>query len=493
MGIDMDLFSESANVKKIIREREKWLETLNIPDREETLFAIELFLKSVDRFFNLENHPQTSADPVTRNFSVEVRIIRDVIRDLKRLFDETLAAEDSSAFVFQRYIESRLLPDSARDKFYEKYLKQPTPRDSLYLLIISFENIYEVINNILMLPKVGLSLFQSLGQIITRNIMINKYFNPFIYKGFSPLYDKITNPAINRVVKNITDPQLKRVVSILILTFNRFLHYLRYINMDEKSLELLRKNIVIFTLINSELKSFLIFLEKNVPDILSVDNPSDFTSKRGEFLDLVDSINFQITLEMRKINHQILKNFCQLTNILRIRSALENAQGILKNFFQQNIVHILKIFQPDLDGKDVFRDFISRLEESLRLREDVYIFIKIVEKLVSVLEDPDARKSEIRDVIRGLTDFIAYFQSLAFKSVRYSDHEKFVEFFDWFARQEWEEIIEKKGIKPELIQYLKGFQIFLETVLVQIGNRSELQNVPFEREQAEIILKQFIS
>ncbi len=490
----MDFFSgESADVKKIIKRREKWLETLNIDQKEEKLFAIELFLKAVDRFFNLDNHPQSELDTVTRDFSTEIKIVRDVLKDLKHLFDDTLAAEDSSAFVFQRYIESRLLSDNARDKFYERYLKQPSPRDSLYLLIISFENIYEIINNILLLPKVGLSLFQSLGQIITRNIMINKYFNPFIYKGFSPMYDKITNPVINKIVKSIKDPELKKSASLLILTFNRFLHYLKYVNMDEKSLDLLRKNIVIFTLINSELTFLIFLLEKNVPEILNIDDPSKFTAERGEFLDLVDAINFQISLEMRKINNQVLKNFCQLTNILRIRSSLENAQGILKNFFQQNIVNILKVFKPDLDGKEVFKDFISRLEESMRLREDVYIFIKIVGLLIEKLENPQKTKVNLSDIIKGLSDFIAYFQSLAFKSVRYSDHEKFVEFFEWFAKYPWDGVIKNGIISEDGLSYLKSFKIFLETVLVQIGNRSELQNVPLDREQAEIIFRQFIS
>ncbi len=489
----MDFFAESTNVIKIIKERERWLGTLKIEEKEETLFAIELFLKAVDRFFNLDNHPASEVDPVSRNFSVEVKIVRDIVRELKRLFDDTLAAEDSSAFVFQRYIESRLLPDNARDRFYEKYLRQPTPRDSLYLLIISFENIYEVVNNVLMLPRIGLSLFQSLGQLITRNIMINKYFNPFIYRGFSPIYDKITNPAINKVVKGIKDSDLKKSASLLILTFNRFLHYLRYVNMDEKSLDLLRKNIVIFTLINSELNHLLKLLEKSIPELLKVDDPSKFTAQRGEFLDLVDSINFQISLEMRKINHQVLRNFCQMTNILKIRSSLENAQGILKNFFQQNIVNILRIFSPDIDGKEVFKDFISRLEESMRLREDVYVFIKIVGIFLDRLGDPKANKRGLKDVLKGLTDFISYFQSLAFKSVRYSDHEKFVEFFEWFSRQPWEEIIENGIVSGEIIQYLESFKIFLETVLVQIGNRSELRNISLDREQAEIILRQFIS
>ncbi len=489
----MDFLRESANVTRIRRERDKWLETLKIEDKEETLFAIELFLKAIDRFFNLENHPVSDLDPVSRNFSVEVKIVRDIVRELKRLFDDTLAAEDSSAFVFQRYIESRLLPDNARDRFYEKYLKQPTPRDSLYLLIISFENIYEVVNNVLLLPRIGLSLFQSLGQLITRNIMINKYFNPFIYKGFSPIYDKITNPAINKVVKGIKDSDLKKSVSLLILTFNRFLHYLKYVNMDEKSLDLLRKNIVIFTLINSELNYLLKLLERSIPELLKVDDPAKFTSQRGEFLDLVDSINFQISLEMRKINHQILKNFCQLTNILKVRSSLENAQGILKNFFQQNIVNILRVFEPDIDGREVFKDFISRLEESMRLREDVYVFIRIISLFIEKLENPSPSVGALRNILTGLTDFLAYFQSLAFKSVRYSDHEKFVEFFDWFGRQPWNDILEKGLVSEDLIQYLKSFKIFLETVLVQIGNRSELQNVPLDREQAEIILHQFIS
>ena len=271
------------------------------------------------------------------------------------------------------------------------------------------------------------------------------------------------------------------------------MHYLKYIDIDEKSLDLLRKNIVIFTLINSELNYLLMLLEKSIPELLRVEDPAKFTAQRGEFLDLVDAINFQISLEMRKINHQILKNFCQLTNILKVRSSLENAQGILKNFFQQNIVNILRVFDPGISGKEVFKDFISRLEESMRLREDVYVFIKIIEIFLGELEKPDFVKGSLRKILKGLTDFIAYFQSLAFKSVRYSDHEKFVEFFEWFARQPWDDIIESGTVSEEMLQYLKSFKIFLETVLVQIGNRSELQNIPLDREQAEIILRQFVS
>jgi len=479
--------------EQIIKVREGWLNEIDIDFKEELLFEVELYLKALDRFFNQDNLPEFSVDPVSRNYFVEIKIIKGILKHLRKLFDKMLTGEDTSNFIFQHYIENRLLPDYARDKFYEKYILQPTPKDSLYLLIITFENLFELINSLVLLPKINLSVYQSIGQIISRTIASSRFFNPFIYKGFSVLYDKISNPEINRIVKNIKDKKLKKSISSLILTMNRFLHYLDYVNVELTALDSLRRNIVIFSLINSEARNIMILIEKDIPDNLKIDNSEEFTAEKGAVIDFVDGLSFQLTIELRKINQQILRDFCQATNILKVKSAVENAQGILKNFFQQNIVNILQIFDSELDGRSVFKDFISRFEESLRLREDLYIFIKLSELIINELDKDGLSRVKTTDLFSALNDFILYFRNLTFKSVRYSDHEEFVNFFDWISKITSNELLESIILQAEMKKRLHSFKIFLETTKSQVENRAELHNVSLDKEKAEIILNQFIN
>ena len=47
-----------------------------------------------------------------------------------------------------------------------------------------------------------------------------------------------------------------------------------------------------------------------------------------------------------------------------IRSRVENSHGILKDCFQQSVVQLAQVFDPEVEGSDIFPDFTAKLEQS---------------------------------------------------------------------------------------------------------------------------------
>jgi len=45
----------------------------------------------------------------------------------------------------------------------------------------------------------------------------------------------------------------------------------------------------------------------------------------------------------------------------------------MKNLTEQSIVQLAQFYNPSLQGEEVFTSFMTRVEQSLRLREDIHV------------------------------------------------------------------------------------------------------------------------
>ena len=99
----------------------------------------------------------------------------------------------------------------------------------------------------------------------------------------------------------------------------------------------------------------------------------------------MDAFAFQLRVEMKKIFELEIKNVSTLTDPRILSNGITRTRGMLSNIFQQAIIEICRVFDPDLLGRDVFKDFLGRLKRSLKLRRDIWLFAKVLERLERVL------------------------------------------------------------------------------------------------------------
>jgi len=481
------------NLAGIIRERNRWFFALEVERKEEKLFELEVMLKGIDRFFNLQNQPISDRDAiVARDFKNQLRILRDAVFRVVVVCRTLLPASEARALHFKNYVESRLLNDYQRAQNIERSLRQNTPEESLYVLCHSFINFHELLNRLVDLDRHSYSLFYHIEQLLSREITGNHYFNPFRAAGFAPHYDVIRSARLTRLIRQLNPPEVKKQFSLLFLLLYKLLKYLHFVETERLDLDRLKNSLLIFALINSETQCLIDLLERDWPQHLH--SIAHFPPERIRVVsDIFDSTAYQLGLEIKKIFELELRDAAASTDLNHLRSGVTRSKGLLTTIFQQAIVALAQVFDPELAGRDLFPDFVSRLEQSIRLRRDVWLFHKVLENLEQIVveSEPKGEPIAIIEAIKTLRNFIFYYQNISFQFVRCYDRDYFQQFFDCLDAFNLADV-EVPFVFQEFKRHTHGFKLFLETTLSNINNRTELHNLPFGAEEGERIFAQFL-
>jgi hypothetical protein len=483
--------NEENNRAARLEQKKGWVASLDLEKKHDLIFELEILLKGLDRFFNIENIPLANMEQaVNLNFIDEMEIVNKFVSRVVDLSGVLLEASRRGDYQFRTYVESRLLGDYERSRWQHLVLEQKTPEDSLLVLYKTFFNLQEMIKGLLALKKVPFSLFFNTGSLLTRQMISNYHFSPARPIEFSPERDKVDNKKIGSMIRMIGDANLQRQVSTIILSFNRLLQYTRFIKPKSDSLETLKSSLLFFALITSEAKYLMEYMEKNLPGILK----NSKHQKTPEFLEICDSLSFQLQMELKKIQDSELLDLSKHQKLANVRTAVENSYGIMVNFFQQTIVMILKVFDPELTGEEIFPVFISRRIQSLKLREDLSVLQTLMDKFEEITETTDAGKS-VDTYIQYLTFQKGWVRKMKIETIplmRYQDLVEFEKYFKMIDNIDLEDL-KITDILEKFIMESKFFKIFVETTLGAINNRMELQNVPLEQETVEKLLKDFIN
>jgi hypothetical protein len=163
-----------------LAERERWLRTLAVDGREEVLFEFEMLLRSLERYFNVHNLPlESQSEILSRDFKEELGAVGETIGRAVQLTQLLLDPPSNRNLVFRKYLESQLADDRTRGKLLEQQLSQETPQESLFLLRSGFAALRGVLEALLRLPSHPYQLFVDVGQLVVREVALNKYFRPF--------------------------------------------------------------------------------------------------------------------------------------------------------------------------------------------------------------------------------------------------------------------------------------------------------------------------
>jgi hypothetical protein len=139
---------------------------------------------------------------------------------------------------------------------------------------------------------------------------------------------------------------------------------------------------------------------------------------------------------------------------------VENSHGILKDCFQQSVVQLAQVFDPDVGGRDIFPDFTAKLEQSVELRDGLA-------GLIRALREFQVRKDQTSAV--RMKEEISRFYDTSMKYLMYRDWSGFELFFI--------EILKCTSLTA-LLQIAHRFETFLMTLYREVQKRSILQPQP---------------
>jgi hypothetical protein len=429
----------------------RWLDEVSRNRKTSYVFELEMWIKCFDRFFRPRNQPIQQGEESTyllNDFREELIIVRDVTLRMSYLANEIMSKERSRLMQFDRYIHNTLRRDYVMDEFLNRLLAQPTPDDSLALLLDSLADLRTLVDDLVRLPEVTFQTFTAMGKLINREIKQCRYIDMLVAYKFKVQFDRVDNPAIASLIKRIPDETLRQDLAKVFLELFRLLRYLDFIERDLENDRPLKNSLLIFSLINSELRILFDFIETRICRNPGVSPP---------VLEVLDSAVFALSQEIKKVFSHELVGLVYLRQAPPIFAKVENSHGMLRNALQQTIVHISQAFDVEFDAKSIFSSYTTRLEESRRLLSQIGRLVEVISEIEPMAD------------LEKLTPLAKVFDEFREHSLKY------LMFKDW---EEYENFVEElSGAKTvEGLRFaLHRFRIYLEALSGEVRKRSVLQ------------------
>jgi hypothetical protein len=445
---------EGARSDLLRRQLRRWTDHVAAAGKADELFELELWLRSFERFFRVGNQPLSERETRAlglRSWSEELRLVDHAILRVVHLCTSILTEEQADMTRFDRYVETNLARDESLDPYIQKLVRLTTPEAALTLLRESFEDLHILLLDLVQLARLPFAAFDAVGKILYREVRRSDLVAMIIDKKFKPVHDRIRNPAIGELIRDIPDPTERRQAAKIFLELFRLLHYLEFTDPDRLSEDSLRDTLLPFALITSETRFLLSYIDRRV---LKGRDPEHPLSQ------VYDSFVYCLPLELKKVVNTELTDISVTRQAENVRTRVENSHGILKDCYQQSVVQLAQAFTPEIDGARIFPDFMAKREQSMRLRDGLAKVTHAVQEFQKVKDEPAAEQMK-----RQISDF-------------YDHHIKYLMYRDWSGFELFYIEILKCSSLSGLTQIAHRFETFLVTLLREVQKRSILDGTP---------------
>jgi hypothetical protein len=429
----------------------RWLEDISRKNKTDAVLELEMWIKCFDRFFRPKNQPSEDGEVkrfLLKDFREELTIVRDVTLRMSFLANQIMSQERSNLLQFDKYISNSLKRDYVMDNFLNRLLAQPTPDDSLALLQEALADVRSLMDELVKLPEVTFRTFTSMGKLTNREIKQCRYIEMLVACKFKVQYDRVENAAIATLIKSLHHEGLRQDLAKVFLELFRLLRYLEFIEKDLRQDRPLKHSLLVFSLVNSELRMLFDFIETRIckqPEISQ------------ECVDALDATIFALSQEIKKVFSHELVGLVYLRHAPPIFAKVENSHGMLKNSLQQSIVQISQAFDPSFDGSQVFSSYVTRLEQSRQLLREISLLLEALRHFEDVAD---------HETLSALRKNFENFREPSLKHLMFKDWEEYEKFLDEIAGSKTREMLRFA---------LHRFRVFMEALHGEVSKRSVLQ------------------
>jgi hypothetical protein len=434
---------------------------------------LDVLLRSLDRFFTIENLTASNEELTAKNFYEELVTAQDTILRVLAILEVVIPESRKNAYWFQKFAETKLLSTRRRDEFKGSLYRQDTPEKGLYLLYDSFINLKGVVSDLMRSGNISYSGFRNIGHIISKEIRENVFFSPFA-RDINPEFDAIDSTAISDIVKKLENRELKKNVSLIFISLFRLLRFLKVVDVAAQRPVPLNSSLAVLIMVRSE-----------IPLLRGLAERAARAAGDSDLAAVLNALSYQFAMEAKRVFQVELRDIHRKREQLHFRGKIENCHGILKNLVEHSIMQMAQAFSPGTTGEEIFPSLATRLEQSLRLREDLVALRMLLSDVEAGSESPGRAR-----LFESLRNYMVYFESFTFRLLRYDDHEEFALFFNEI-RAAKSETVQGAGFR-KVIERMRHFGIFLDTTLRHLDNRTELSGKPVDMERVESLIRQYL-
>jgi hypothetical protein len=420
----------------------------NATDAPEPGCARELaiWLSALPSFFDLKDHPRDGADGdrlAGQNFIHETRIFQQVLRHCLHLClslnSEILSAPPVGG-------------EPADAEFVRALTEPARPSASYYRTYESLSALYGVCRALSQTTTVDAASWSSLGQLFLREFEGSA---ANATPGAMPAGEVLRQrfPALRGLaesaVQQTSAGELTGVLSLLADA----LEHLSFVSTLLAKDQPLKMTLPIFLHVHGRAKEAVSALERMA---------ARAAGEKDELYELFDGAGYAVGMELNKVFCRELAGLAASRRAATIYTRVENAHGLLRDCFQQTILSLALAFDPNFDGSALFDTILSKLQQSLLLRQEIWALSELVRR---------AERDCDRKPLAPLVARLRAFEEGAMRHLMYKDWESFERFVT--------EITAARGA-GELAPVLHRFATYLDALFNQISMRAVLAAHPFD-------------
>ena len=415
---------------------------------------LKMWVRGLRSFFNLRNRPQAEinrADLVKHDWTSELRIVKGALLRASRLVFHLIHLEESDSTIFDDDGVGLSLSDGVSSSV-DSEIEAEHKDDSLYNVAALLGDASELCESLLEAESASLHAWANFGESLMR--VLDRIEES---KAFSQITSRQTALNIPAPLLAITrDVKPAALRADLLRIFSGIFELLNYLNHVEKLLrrdQSLKQTLPLFTLVHDEARALNDFIRTRTLKVEGLEQ---------HLFEILDGTNYALRMELRKVFAHELLELSSLRQAPAIYIKVETAHGLLSNCFRQSAISLAQLFNPSIEGSQLFNEFQTRLEQSIVLRRDLWMLLQLVRRA--------EKEPEPQTIERLMKKLVSFYEG----SLRY------LMFKDWESCERFMEEIGAARGAAELTPVLHRFTAYLEALSSQVNMRAVLLDHPFD-------------
>lgn len=427
----------------------------NVPEvstvsAQETAFTLGLWLSGLESFLRIRTH----------NF-IEANQSKSSSRDWSREFHLTYSALLNCSNSALRLSESLKTLESETEIVIDDKLNTEGKHFDF-----SFEEVFPLaddLKNLILLNEALLrgaphkfgewnSWSEILNAHLQRSAVAARIIENAEREGEKHLPPALLKLLNQKTISSAVEEDLK----IVLPHFAKILRWLEIIGKMLKDDEPLKPTLLIFARIYEQTQVMMNYVRSRL---------LRFASEEDALYGVLDCALYAASIELRKVFNFELAGLSEMRQPISIRARIETAYALLNDCFQLILVQFAQFIEPHYEPTRLFPNFQTKLEQSLALREDLWLVQRVVKQ---------AEQNPNNPLLEKLNDKLNKFLSTSLRFLMYKDCET----FERFA----EEVMRTRN-KKDLVPILHRFGAYLETLFGQVNMRAVLSTFPFDYPQ----------
>ena len=415
---------------------------------------LKMWVRGLRSFFNLRNRPQAEinrADLVKHDWTSELRMVHGALLRASRLVFHLIHLEKSDSTIFDDDEEGLSLSDGVSSSV-DQEVEAEHKDDSLYNVAALLGDASELCESLLEAEAISLHAWTNFGESLMRlfdRIEALRAFQQIVSRQ-ATLNIPAPLLAVTRGVKPAAlSADLLRIFSGIFELLNYLSHVEKLLRRDQS----LKQTLPVFTLVHDEARALNDFIRTRTLKIEGLEQL---------VFEILDGTNYAIRMELRKVFAHELLELNSLKQAPAIYIKVETAQGLLSNCFRQSAISLAQLFNPSIEGSQLFNEFQTRLEQSIVLRRDLWMLLQLVRRA--------EKEPEPQSIERLMKKLVSFYEG----SLRY------LMFKDWESCERFMEEIGAARGAAELSPVLHRFAAYLEALSSQVNMRAVLLDHPFD-------------